>query len=104
MHGVCEPSGRYQQVAARLCQARYAVSALDLRGHGRTPGRRGHTPLAVVLGDLDDLLDAEQERIGDRPLFFYGHSLGGLLVLLHGIDRGRDARARGAARPSREVG
>jgi acylglycerol lipase len=87
VHGVCEHSGRYEPVAARLCDAGYAVSAIDLRGHGRSDGRRGDARLAPVLRDLDDLLAEEREHLGERPLFFYGHSLGGLLVLLHGIDR-----------------
>jgi acylglycerol lipase len=83
VHGVCEHSGRYQALTTALCGAGYAVSAFDLRGHGRSPGRRGDARFGPTFRDLDLLLEAERRR--GRPVFLYGHSLGGLIVLAHGI-------------------
>lgn len=38
VHGVAEHSGRYARLAAELCAAGYALTAFDLRGHGRSEG------------------------------------------------------------------
>jgi acylglycerol lipase len=40
IHGLAEHSGRYAPLAQRLVAEGYAVRALDLRGHGRSEGRR----------------------------------------------------------------
>lgn len=85
VHGLCEHSGRYADLAAHLCCAGYAVRAFDLRGHGRSEGRRGDTRFAPTLDDLDRLLDEERGR--GCPVFLYGHSLGGLIVLAYCIER-----------------
>ncbi len=88
VHGLGEHSGRYSHVAAVLNRAGYALLALDLRGHGRSAGRRGHIPLLeVVLDDLDLLLEEAARRFPGRPRFLYGHSMGGLLVLYHTLRR-----------------
>ena len=81
VHGLGEHSGRYDRVADALTGAGYAVCAIDLRGHGRSPGRRGHTPFPATLGDIDALIADAQDRHPGVPCFLYGHSLGGLLVL-----------------------
>lgn len=54
---------------------------------GRSSGRRGDTRLSAVLGDIDVVLDDIRTDIDGRPLFLYGHSLGGLVSLLYGLDR-----------------
>lgn len=42
VHGLGEHSGRYAHLAAFLNQAGYALLTFDLRGHGKSEGRRGH--------------------------------------------------------------
>ena len=42
VHGGGEHSGRYLNVANYLVPRGYAVYAYDLRGHGKSPGKRGH--------------------------------------------------------------
>lgn len=83
LHGLGEHSGRYERLAERFTDAGFAVSAIDLRGHGHSPGARGDTRFAPALEDLDALL----ARCGDRwpgvPLFAYGHSLGALLTVAY---------------------
>ena len=49
VHGLGEHSGRYAHVAERLNQGGYAVIASDLRGHGKTEGKRGHSPPLMLL-------------------------------------------------------
>lgn len=89
-HGLAEHSGRYEWVAGRLTEAGYTVTSYDARGHGRSPGRRGHADSYGQL--LDDLAWAiGDERGTDGPLFLYGHSLGGGLVLNYALAGGRRA-------------
>ena len=58
VHGLGEHSGRYEHVAARFTGAGLAVRAIDLRGHGRSPGPRGATRFEPAIADLDALVAA----------------------------------------------
>lgn len=88
VHGVGEHSGRYAHVAEYLTRRGFAVLTYDQRGHGRSPGPRGHTPsYDALLADIDVLLMQASERWPDRPLFLYGHSMGGGLVLNYVLRR-----------------
>ena len=83
VHGLGEHSGRYDDVAATFNAAGYAVIAFDTRGHGRSPGQRGHTPFDRTMEDVTALIDRAAELYPGLPRFLYGHSLGGLIVLTH---------------------
>jgi alpha-beta hydrolase superfamily lysophospholipase len=89
VHGLGEHSGRYGHVAAALTAAGYAVCTFDLRGHGRSGGRRGDTRIGPCLDDIDRLLADAGRDFPAQPSFLYGHSLGGLLVLTYGLRRTR---------------
>ena len=80
VHGFGEHAGRYSHVAAALAERGIRVETYDLRGHGRSSGRRGDVADYALL--LDDLR-AMHERAGasGRPVFLFGHSLGGQIVL-----------------------
>lgn len=90
VHGLGEHSGRHTHVTSALVDSGYAVENVDLRGHGRSPGGRGHTPFAPTMDDLEAALDDAQTRVPDVPRFLYGHSLGGLLVLTYCLKRNPD--------------
>jgi acylglycerol lipase len=80
IHGLGEHSGRYVPVAEALTAAGFQVSALDLRGHGRTTGvERG------MIDDFDLLVDDAFRFVASahttRPMFVYGHSMGGLATV-----------------------
>jgi alpha-beta hydrolase superfamily lysophospholipase len=82
VHGLGEHSRRYVHVAEALVQAGYATLALDQRGHGKTPGPRGHAPaFEVFLEDIGSLLLEADRRYPGLPQYLYGHSMGGSLVL-----------------------
>jgi alpha-beta hydrolase superfamily lysophospholipase len=85
VHGLGEHSGRNTHVAERLSEAGYAVAMFDLRGHGRSPGGRGHTPFDRTMEDIAACLAYARERVPGVPQFLYGHSLGGLLVLTYAL-------------------
>lgn len=82
VHGLGDHSGRWEGVAGALSAAGTAVHAPDLRGHGRSLGRRGHAAsFELLLRDLDRLRRAAEPRGPDGRVVLLGHSLGGLLVL-----------------------
>lgn len=85
VHGLGEHSGRYGDVATYLNQAGYTVLAYDLRGHGRTEGKRGHATFDQFATDTMLLLQKATERYPGLPRFLYGHSLGGIIVLDTGL-------------------
>ena len=91
VHGYAEHSGRYEHVGAALAERGYAVHALDLRGHGRSEGRRVFVrSMNEYLDDLDAFL--ERNRHPGRPLFLLGHSMGGTVVALAAVTRETDAQ------------
>ncbi len=86
VHGLGEHSGRYAHVATALNQAGYALLAFDLRGHGKSQGRRGHTPsYDALMDDIANFLAEVEKRNPGIPCFLYGHSLGGNLVLNYAL-------------------
>ena len=56
VHGLGEHSGRYERMAARFTDRGIAVSAIDLRGHGQSPGARGDTRFAPAIADIEALV------------------------------------------------
>jgi alpha-beta hydrolase superfamily lysophospholipase len=63
-----------------------ALYGFDHRGHGRSPGVRGHIPsLEAVRGDIDHFIAEAKKAHPEKPVFLYGHSMGGLLVLDYGL-------------------
>ena len=96
VHGVHEHSGRYQHVADRLTSSGFAVYAMDLPGHGRSPGKRGNIgSMAATVDGVDRLTRRAAEKHPRVPLFLYGHSLGGLITLQYVTGAHHD-RIRGA--------
>lgn len=82
IHGFGEHSGRYSYLVDQLCAAKIKVFAFDLRGHGRSDGRRGHiNSITDYRGDISAFMAQLDSRIPDIPKFIFGHSMGSLLVL-----------------------
>ena len=81
VHGLGQHSGRLQGITACADRLGLDCFALDLRGHGRSPGRRGHiASLDRVLSDVDRVRRRTGTAESRRPTFLLGHSLGGLIV------------------------
>ena len=88
VHGYAEHSGRYDHVAAFLNDRGYAVYAYDLRGHGRSEGRRAFVDTFVrYLNDLGVFLQRVRRRLQDVPLFLMGHSMGGTVCARFYLER-----------------
>ena len=81
IHGLGEHSQRYDQVANFFNERKTAVFGMDLRGHGKSGGKRGHTPsYGQLMEDIEQGMIQARSAYPNLPLFIYGHSLGGNLV------------------------
>lgn len=81
VHGISEHSGRYSAVIDHLTESGFVVYAFDLRGHGESPGRRGHIDSwSQYRDDVKAYLEQVRTRDPGLPIFIYGHSLGALIV------------------------
>jgi alpha-beta hydrolase superfamily lysophospholipase len=79
VHGLGEHSGRYEHVAAALNAAGWNVLSHDLRGHGRSDGKRGViADSQALLADVALVMDAGRDPSGLHVLL--GHSMGGLIA------------------------
>ncbi|MCB9081611.1 MAG: lysophospholipase [Lewinellaceae bacterium] len=84
VHGLGEHIGRYTHVAELFNGQHYAFMGLDRRGHGKSEGQRGHTPgLDELLAEIDLAIKKAREIYSQLPVFLYGHSQGGNLVLTY---------------------
>jgi len=86
IHGLGEHGGRYLHLPHFLKSAVDCVFCLDLRGHGRSEGLRGHVErfdlhaedVALAIYRLEDHLT---KRFGKAEIHLFGHSMGGLIAL-----------------------
>lgn len=88
VHGMGEHSLRYEHVAGFLNSKGLAVLTFDLRGHGRSGGKRGHIPaIEGFYNEIGKIVAEAEIRFPEIPLFLYGHSMGGGLVLGYSLRR-----------------
>lgn len=100
VHGMGEHATRYAHVAAALNAAGISVVASDHRGHGRSGGKRGHTPsYDQLLIDVDMLLAHAHTVAQGSRIFLYGHSMGGNVVLNHALRKESDVAGVIASSP-----
>ncbi len=82
VHGFGEHCARYHHMANFYGQHGFAMISYDHRGHGKSGGKRGHTPYYdAFLEEVDRLLEFTKEKYPDKPVILYGHSMGGNIVL-----------------------
>lgn len=88
VHGLAEHGGRYAWLAGRAAQQGFALTAVDLRGHGRSPGERMWVErFDDYLLDVDALWAQAGTRFAGLPRFLMGHSMGGAIVLAWAAQR-----------------
>ncbi len=85
VHGLGEHLGRYDNVTNTLKE--YNLFLLDLRGHGKSGGKRGHVMRFDEYLDDVDALRNEMKGLVQGKTFILGHSMGGLIVLRYAIYR-----------------
>jgi alpha-beta hydrolase superfamily lysophospholipase len=86
IHGIGEHCGCYDDLAEKFAVRSVGLFAFDLQGHGRSPGRRGHTSIKTIKDDLRFVIEIMRQRFPDLPVVLFGHSLGGHIALSYAID------------------
>ena len=81
IHGLGEHSGRYERFARGMAAHGMGTFAVDLRGHGNSPGQRGHIDSWTQwTGDAAAFVESVEASVTGEvvPL---GHSFGGAVLL-----------------------
>jgi alpha-beta hydrolase superfamily lysophospholipase len=82
VHGLGEHIQRYDGWAGLFNEAMIGFAGVDLPGHGRSDGKRGHIKNYALTDEMINILLNEcRKTFPGTPLFVYGHSLGGGIVL-----------------------
>ena len=83
VHGMGEHATRYTDfIIPNFVKNEYAVVAFDHFGHGKTSGKRGHNPsFNAVLESVEKVIEKAENTFPNKPIFLYGHSMGGNAVL-----------------------
>jgi len=81
VHGFGEHSGRYERFAAGMGEYGISTYALDLRGHGKSPGQRGYVDSWSQWTDDASAFVKHIEATAGTEVVPLGHSFGGATVL-----------------------
>lgn len=88
VHGLGEHINRYGHLAEYFGQHGFVTMGNDHHGHGKSGGKRGHTPdYESFMEEISKLVVKATERYPNLPIFLYGHSMGGNLVLNYVLSR-----------------
>ena len=86
-HGVNSHSGQYIWPAEMLAAAGFQVFAIDMRGRGKSQGRRFTVgDVAEYTGDLGRLIAIAKQSAPGLPVFLLGHSAGGVVGCTYALD------------------
>ncbi|MCL6573825.1 MAG: lysophospholipase [Bacillus sp. (in: Bacteria)] len=87
VHGHGDHSGGLQNLSGSMVKKEYIVYAFDLRGHGKSSGKRGFIRnWDEFRGDLHEFRKLVSKEQPDLPLYIVGHSIGGLITLDYSLD------------------
>jgi alpha-beta hydrolase superfamily lysophospholipase len=80
-HGLAEHSECYHPLAKVLVEDGWQVYGWDLRGHGRSEGKRGYVKdLSQFIDDLEVFHNMVVKKSAGHNIVMFGHSLGGLIT------------------------
>ncbi|MGB7344376.1 MAG: lysophospholipase [Pirellulaceae bacterium] len=95
VHGLGDHGGRFLEAASHFVDTGFAVAAIDLPGHGRSPGKRGHVDsYDGCLDDIDHFRTDVAREFPDVRQVIVGHSMGGNLALNYALRAGEFNRCR----------
>ena len=87
-HGMAEHALRYSRFASKLANVNYAVFVHDFRGHGFTKASDApqgvfaeSNGFSLVLEDQNEIINLIKERLPNKPIICFGHSLGSIINL-----------------------
>jgi alpha-beta hydrolase superfamily lysophospholipase len=86
-HGLNAHSGQYVRAAEGFASRGFAVTALDLRGRGRSEGDRFYAEsIDDYVSDLSLAIDYGRSLHPDLPVYLLGHSAGGVTSATYTLD------------------
>ena len=92
VHGLKDHSSRYAALAEELVPRGFAGHAFDLRGHGLSEGARVWVDeFEQYVDDLGRFLALVRTREPGRPIFLFGHSMGGAIVTRYVLEKKKPA-------------
>src|SRR4051794_35258147 len=81
IHGICEHSERHLNTINACLENRLEVVRFDLRGFGRSGGRRQYVErFEDYVTDVARVFNWVHRELPPLPLFLLGHSLGGAIA------------------------
>jgi acylglycerol lipase len=82
VHGIGEHIQRYSHWLEKFNENGFGYLGVDLPGHGLSDGKRGKLNNYSLTAEMLDFLIAEYKKtFPGIPVFLYGHSLGGGIIL-----------------------
>lgn len=81
LHGACDYSGAFDEVAPKLTRRGFSVFAYDQRGFGGTEKRGRWRGKKRMAKDVAEALSMLRDRAGDIPTFVVGESMGGAIAV-----------------------
>jgi alpha-beta hydrolase superfamily lysophospholipase len=82
LHGLGDHAGRYEHVGAALAARGFAAQGIDLPGHGRSYGNRGHVgSWNEYRGAVTAWMDRATAELPGRRWSLLGQSMGAFVVL-----------------------
>jgi alpha-beta hydrolase superfamily lysophospholipase len=82
VHGLGEHLQRYNEWSGRFVSEGIGFTGVDLPGHGRSEGKRGYIKSYSSTDEMIGILmESVTKTFPGIPVFLYGHSLGGGIVL-----------------------
>lgn len=88
VHGLGDHIDRYNHIAEFFNQHHISIYGFDHRGHGKSSGKRGHIGSSqLFMSDIDTLIDTAKKENPSIPIFLYGHSMGGNMVLYYTLNK-----------------
>ena len=81
VHGLGEHAGRYERFAQGMAKHGMGTFAVDLRGHGKSPGQRGHVESWSQWTDDASAFVKHVSAVAGGEVVPVGHSFGGATML-----------------------
>jgi len=105
VHGLGEYCGRYTNLVDHFVPLGYAIYGLDHLGHGKSDGER---EVIVRFEDYTEPLTTYYKMVKGwqpgKPIFIFGHSMGGLITCYYLLDHQADFKGAIISAPAIKVG
>jgi len=88
VHGLGEHIHRYEHVFETFAAQGYSIYGFDSVGHGRSEGKKGHVNSLLQWMNELEMLYTWMRETTNKPIVFYGHSLGGFKSLIYSLQGG----------------